>query len=115
MKQPGNTRSSNRSNQRLDEQRSRTAGYLPETDGFADNAPSKLSNNPPISLELTTQEAEFLLKSCTSNVRLILGMLQTIAGSSGERQTAIKLIEANNLFIAIRRKLIALGAKDLDE
>lgn len=68
---------------------------------------SSTHNNPPaVVLELTKEEAEFLLDNCDTNIRMSLGMLTKVSQSTGER--LIKLIER---FKSIRKKLRNQGVE----
>lgn len=67
-----------------------------------------MSNNPPdVSLELTAEQAKFLLRNCDSNIAFALGSLQTVG-----RDTAEKMVVVMEQFKEIRAKLIAQGIKN---
>lgn len=67
-----------------------------------------ISNNPPdVVLELTQKQAEFLLNNCDANIRLGLMMLQ----QGGTREQVEKLVEMNESFKEIKKKLMNLGVK----
>ncbi len=68
-----------------------------------------MTNNPPyVSLELTQEQAEFLLKNCNSN--LTLGLQLVMACKS--REQAEKFIQFNENFKAIRTMLLKQGVKE---
>lgn len=50
-------------------------------------------NNPPVILELTREEAEFLMKNAETNMAMGLEMLSAPMSEEGLRQT-VDLIEA---------------------
>jgi hypothetical protein len=69
-----------------------------------------MSNNPPdVALELTTDEARFLLDNCNSNIVFALNAIQ-----QGElsRPSLEKLIALSEKFKGIRAKLIKAGVSD---
>lgn len=64
------------------------------------------SNNPPaVSLELTQEQAQFLMDNCDANLRIGIGAVMTCT----TREQAEPWINLNEQFHAIRRKLIAQG------
>lgn len=64
------------------------------------------SNNPPdVVLELTKEQAKFLLENCDSNITLALGLMMEVR----DRSSAEMLISMNEQFKTIREKLKAQG------
>ena len=61
---------------------------------------TKGHNNPPICLELTQEEAEFVLRNCDTNIQQMLAMLQQDI-SLGSQEKLGAMIEQ---FSAIRDK-----------
>jgi hypothetical protein len=68
------------------------------------------SNNPPdVILELTKQQAEFLLKNCNSNITMGLKLIDMPDVSRGTLERAVALMEE---FKAIRAMLVTQGITD---
>lgn len=64
-------------------------------------------NNPPdVVLELTRDEAQFLLRNCDTNIAFGLANLQTM-----ERPAAEKLVGLIEQFKGLRNKLIKQGVE----
>lgn len=57
-------------------------------------------NNPPVVVELTKEQAEFLVHNCDTNVGYALGMLQTVS-----RGTAEKLVEQMEMFKGVKQAI----------
>ena len=61
-----------------------------------------MSNNPPdVILELTQDEADFLLKNCESNMAFALSAMQALE----DMKSLEKLVDLNEKFKNIRDKL----------
>ena len=66
-----------------------------------------MSNNPPVIVELTKDEADFLEGNCDANIQMALGLLQ----NTKNRSTAEKLLKMYEFFKSIRTKV--RNARDL--
>lgn len=69
-----------------------------------------ISNNPPVILELTKEEAAFLKENCSSNIAVGLEVLTTLERRSSQE----KIIHMMEMFKAIKKKLDALGVPSRD-
>lgn len=68
-----------------------------------------MSNNPPdVELQLTLEEAQFLLRNCESNIHFALMALEAIE-TRGNLEKTVDLMES---FKNIRDKLKSQGVKD---
>ena len=54
-------------------------------------------NNPPVIVELTKEQATFLLENCDTNIGYGLNFLQSVS-----RETAEKLVEQMEMFKGIK-------------
>lgn len=63
-------------------------------------------NKPPVLIELTPEQATFLVENCDSNLAAGLAFLQSVS-----RQTAEKLVAQMEMFKAIKKAMI----KGLDQ
>lgn len=74
------------------------------------------NNAPDVLLELTHEEATFLLDNCQANTHLGLKMIMIIGGEKGpleeKREKAQKYVELNEKFHNITKKLRKAGAKE---
>ena len=67
------------------------------------------SNNPPdVFLELTMDQAKFLLENCDKNISLGLSLVM----QTESREIAEKIVEVNEKFKEIREKLRNQGVRD---
>lgn len=77
------------------------------------------SNNPPdVILELTHEQASFLLDNCKSNLRLGLAMIMSFQHDPGtleqKRAKAEKYVKLQDQFSDMMKLLRKAGAKDND-
>lgn len=80
---------------------------------------NKTHNNPPdVVLELTHEQATFLVENCKANLHLGLQMVLSFQHASGtleeKRAKAQKFIDLQEQFQAVLRKLRTAGAKEND-
>ncbi len=68
------------------------------------------NNSPDHTLNLTKDEAQFLLKNCNVNITMMLGGLQSLTS----RDSMMQLVLYIEQFKAIREKLVADGVKEID-
>lgn len=69
------------------------------------------TNNPPdVILELTMDEAKFLLENCNTNMEF--GLRSMMAMPDANRETLEKLVNLNEKFKTIRNKLLRSGVKN---
>jgi len=78
------------------------------------------TNNPPdVTLDLTHEQATFMLENCLANKRLCLAMIMGIAEEKisldDKRKKAEKYDELNNKFGEIMHKLRRAGAREKEE
>ena len=75
----------------------------------------KRSNNPPaVSLELTQDEADFLLRNCKANIQYSLLAIQKLDALDARRESFEKIVETTDYFKALMEKLKKAGANDAD-
>ena len=65
--------------------------------------PTQQSNGPPVIVELTQEEAKFLIDNCESNIIMGLQALQTTLTS---KDLMKKVINLNDCFKTIRDKIM---------
>jgi hypothetical protein len=80
----------------------------------------KKSNNPPdVVLELTHEQATFMLENCLANKRLIMAMILSIAKEKSsieeKREKSEKIARMNEEFSAIMELLRRAGAREKED
>lgn len=75
-----------------------------------------MSNNPPdFTLDLTSEEAEFLMRNCRANIHYGLQALQALdLDPNATEQGFIDIRDMLERFTALRDKLRAAGVPDAD-
>jgi len=74
-----------------------------------------MSNNPPdVILDLTAEEATFLLRNCQSNIQYGLQSLQAADIEGASNEFFVRMRDLIEQFSNIRDKLRNSGAKDAD-
>ncbi len=78
-----------------------------------------MKNSPDVILELTHEQATFLLENCHANRHLGLKMIMAIADDKGtmeeKRERAQKFIELNDKFGDIMKLLHKAGAREKED
>lgn len=66
---------------------------------------NKLSNNPPVVLELEPDLADFLVENCEANLRMGMNILQNLNAVEGskDRKFAEKLVDQLEKFRKLRK------------
>lgn len=74
-----------------------------------------MSNNPPdFVLELTQEEAEFLMRNCKANLHYSLTAMTKLQEMDARRSSFEKLVEHTENFKTISDKLKKAGVPDAD-
>lgn len=78
------------------------------------------SNNPPdVVLELTHEQATFMVENCVANMNLCLTMIMQIGREDSEidekRAMARPYVELNEKFVVLLQKLREAGAKEKED
>lgn len=78
-----------------------------------------LKNSPDVVLELTHEQATFLLENCLSNKRLCLAIIMQIGEEKGtlaeKRKRSERVVRLDEQFGEIMRLLRKSGAKEKEE
>lgn len=84
------------------------------------NIEEQRSNNPPdVELQLTHEQATFMLKNCLANNRLCLALIMGLASEPISREhkqaKAAPIVAMQERFTAIMKLLRAAGAQEPDD
>lgn len=76
-------------------------------------------NSPDVILELTNEQATFLLENCSANTRLCLQLIVSIADEKGtlenKRKRSEPIVEMSEKFNEIRKLLRKSGAMEKED